>query len=422
MHVRARIEGCLLPITIALLGGERPWVSTRHLGGAWSSLALPPPLPSSPATASVSKEPPPLTLATFGWWKVSGVESEESYLLILDVLQSGMEFINQSMDISKATMNFMSDWLPLVPLRDEEIYGAGVAIKEEASEGVTEETCVEIKEESLDYADEARYEVSEATIEHGFPFYKDLKKEDFERDSSNVTEDSNNALPTAPFVAEDFGPKGSSDEDQAAYRESNEELLHRKNDEKRKGLVCELCGKKFLSKSKLKTHMRVHTKEKPYSCEVCEKTFSQKQHLVTHMRVHTEEKPYSCEVCKKAFSQKPSLLTHMRAHTKEKPYSCEDQAAHREGNEEVPHRNCDVKKKRFVCDLCGMIWFYKSLLARHMRVHTKERPYSCEVCEKAFSEKPGLVTHMRVHTKEKPYSCEVCGKAFSEKHDVVKHL
>ncbi|XP_042857161.1 uncharacterized protein LOC122243600 [Penaeus japonicus] len=126
-------------------------------------------------------------------------------------------------------MHFLSDWLPLAPLRDEEIYGAGVAIKEEASEGVTEETCVEIKEESLDYADEARDEVSEATTEHGFPFYK----EDFERDSSNVIEDSNDLLLAAPFVIEDFVPEGSSDKGQGALREGNEELPQRNCDEKR---------------------------------------------------------------------------------------------------------------------------------------------------------------------------------------------
>ncbi|XP_042859510.1 zinc finger protein 287-like, partial [Penaeus japonicus] len=290
----------------------------------------------------------------------------------------------------KATMNFLSDWLPLPQLWEEKIYGA---IKEEASEGVTEETCVEIKEESLDYADEARDEVSEAIIEHGFPFYKDLKQEDFERDSSNGIEDSNDALPRAPFVAEDFRPKASSNEDQAAHREGNEEL--RNYDRRTKSFVCEVCGKKFLCIGYLTKHMRVHTKERTYSCEVCKKTFSHKRNLVKHMRVHTKEKPYICEVCEKAFSQKQHLVTHMRIHTKEKPYSCE---------------------------VCEKAFARKQNLVTHMRIHTKDKLYRCEVCKKSFSQKQDLVRHMRVHTKEKPYSCEVCEKAFSRKENLVRHM
>ncbi|XP_042855473.1 zinc finger protein 568-like [Penaeus japonicus] len=166
---------------------------------------------------------------------------------------------------------------------------------------------------------EARDEVSEATTDLGFPFYRDLKQEDFERDSSNVIEDSNDALPAAPFVAEDFGPKGSSDEDQAAHREGHEEL--RNYDKRTKSFVCEVCGKKFLCKSYLTKHMRVHTKEKLYSCEVCEKTFSHKRNLVKHIRVHTKERPYICEVCEKAFSQKQhlkqNLVRHMRVHARQ---------------------------------------------------------------------------------------------------------
>ncbi|XP_042893636.1 zinc finger protein 214-like [Penaeus japonicus] len=170
-------------------------------------------------------------------------------------------------------MNILSDWLPLASLKDEETYVAGVAIKEETSEGVTEET-----------------------------------------DSIIVIEDSNDALPAAPFVAEDFGPKGSPDEDQVARREGNAELPLRNCDEKRKCFVCEVCGTKFLKKSKLKTHMKDHAKEKSYRCK--------KSYLVVHMRVHTKEKPYRCEVCEKGFSQKSHLVVHMRVHTKEKPYRC----------------------------------------------------------------------------------------------------
>ncbi|XP_042857518.1 zinc finger protein 35-like [Penaeus japonicus] len=212
----------------------------------------------------------------------------------------------------KATMNILSDWLPLASLKDEETYVAGVAIvRKRPAKQATEETGT--KEESLDNADKVKDEVGEATTEHGFPFYKDLKQEDSIRDSIIVIEDSNDALPAAPFVAEDFGPKGSPDEDQVARREGNAELPLRNCDEKRKCFVCEVCGTKFLKKSKLKTHMKDHAKEKSYRC------FSQKSYLVVHMRVHTKEKPYRCEVCEKGFSQKSHLVVHMRVHTKEKP-------------------------------------------------------------------------------------------------------
>ena len=60
---------------------------------------------------------------------------------------------------------------------------------------------------------------------------------------------------------------------------------------------CDVCGKMFLSPSKLAVHMRTHTNERPYECDVCEKRFTQYGHLQNHMRIHTNEKPYECDVC-----------------------------------------------------------------------------------------------------------------------------
>ncbi|XP_037772950.1 zinc finger protein 271-like [Penaeus monodon] len=239
-------------------------------------------------------------------------------------------------------MSFINNWMPLAPLTDEEIFSRGVSVKEELND-VTEETCLEIKEEPLDYADKERDEVSDIKVKHNClscPNLHDLRHETNGKVLCNFVRDHNDLL-NVPFVAEDCRNKCLSDGDQMMHKECLEDMQI-KVEATLNRFVCEVCGKKFSHKSNINIHMRVHTKEKPYSCDICNKAFSQISDLTRHMRVHTKEKPYSCEICDKAFSQ-------------------------------------------------------KSDLTRHMRVHTKEKPYSCDICNKAISQKSNLVSHMRVH-------------------------
>lgn len=86
--------------------------------------------------------------------------------------------------------------------------------------------------------------------------------------------------------------------------------------------LCDICGKGFAAKDKLKVHYRVHTGIKPYTCSYCAKSFTKKDYLVMHERVHSGEKPYSCEYCGKCFNQGAPLRIHVRSHTGERPYVC----------------------------------------------------------------------------------------------------
>ena len=78
--------------------------------------------------------------------------------------------------------------------------------------------------------------------------------------------------------------------------------------------ICQYCEKRFVSLSKMKSHMRIHIGERPCKCETCGKDFKNKSSLKIHEMIHKEEKPYSCNQCDKRFKQ----LVHMKTHERRK--------------------------------------------------------------------------------------------------------
>ncbi|XP_033014404.1 zinc finger protein 24-like [Lacerta agilis] len=105
-----------------------------------------------------------------------------------------------------------------------------------------------------------------------------------------------------------------------AYGKSSSMLKSRRGGAK--AHKCQVCGKFFLSGSKLIIHQRTHTGEKPYECSSCGKTFRSSSVLYRHQRIHTGEKPHKCSVCGRRFGSNSNLNRHQRIHTGEKPYEC----------------------------------------------------------------------------------------------------
>ncbi|XP_034071645.1 zinc finger protein OZF-like isoform X2 [Gymnodraco acuticeps] len=187
-------------------------------------------------------------------------------------------------------------------------------------------------------------------------------------------------------------------------------------------LKCEICDKGFKYKSKLQSHMRVHTGEKPYSCKMCGKDFRGKCDLTIHLRVHTGEKPYSCKTCGKDFRRKCNLTLHLRVHSGEKPYDCKTCG---KGFNYISalksHLRIHTGEKPFSCQTCGKQFSHLTSFTIHSRTHTGEKPYSCETCGKGFKCSSELKVHIRRHTGEKPFTCQTCGKRFSYCSTMTRH-
>ncbi|XP_070404858.1 uncharacterized protein [Nothobranchius furzeri] len=190
-----------------------------------------------------------------------------------------------------------------------------------------------------------------------------------------------------------------------------------------KPFACELCGKSFCQKTSLNSHMTVHTGQKPFACELCGQRFNLRTHLNRHIRIHTGQTPFACELCGKRFRHETSLNYHLSVHTGHKPFACGlcgQKFSHKTHVKD--HMRIHTGQKPFACDLCGQRFNRKTTLNVHMRIHSGQKPFACELCGQRFKRKTNLNSHMRIHTGQKPFACELCGKRFSHTTSLKGHI
>uniref|UniRef100_A0A8D8XLE0 Zinc finger protein 91 n=1 Tax=Cacopsylla melanoneura TaxID=428564 RepID=A0A8D8XLE0_9HEMI len=285
-----------------------------------------------------------------------------------------------------------------------------------------------------------------------------------------------NQLYACNFCPKTFVVQANVESHLESVHNANLNEYHVSSDKTGDSLFCHQCNM-FVSKKKLRTHMKQHAESITPVCQLCNETFDNmntmwshmftkhatssfqcclcpvilggKREVIRHMRllhgitVVLIEDPaqenvlrkesriyvngvlkYQCQQCTTIVNSFSSLKNHMLTHTGEKPIVCDQCSKQFRTVSQLRVHVVSVHEnvRKYGCEYCGHAFACSSNLAQHIRIHTGEKPYVCELCGNRYAQSASLYSHKLTHAQNRCHLCTECGRAFHRVSRLRQHM
>ncbi|NWR99530.1 ZN184 protein, partial [Motacilla alba] len=152
-----------------------------------------------------------------------------------------------------------------------------------------------------------------------------------------------------------------------------------------------------------------------YSCPICRKTFLLKINLLIHQRGHTNWVPYVCVHCDRKFMSKKKIRRHLRAWAANgtcQPSELEVCPS------QVPCPASHPQTWAANGTDCGTVWQEPG--PARCSLPPGKMMYTCTECRETFSNQVFLTVHQRRHSGHHLILCPCCNRSFTWVSDFVR--
>ncbi|NWV39324.1 ZN543 protein, partial [Grantiella picta] len=180
-----------------------------------------------------------------------------------------------------------------------------------------------------------------------------------------------------------------------------------------------------------------------YSCPICRKTFLLKINLLIHQRGHNNWVPYVCVHCDRKFMSKKKIRRHLRAWAANgtcqpselEAYECPSQTQCSSSQPQAPSRDCGTVwqepgptrcslssgKIMYTCNECLENFSSQTFLTVHQRRHYRRHLILCPCCNRSFTWVSDFVRQHGTHMGIRPHQCGICQKTFKRFSHLKAH-